>query len=60
MSTLTLVATVVVVAFIVYAVYASIQAGLGEKLKASHGLPPAELRSFLCAALDAAGQFRTS
>jgi hypothetical protein len=45
MSTLTLVATVVVVAFIVYAVYGSIQA---------------ELRSFLCAALDAAGQFRTS
>jgi hypothetical protein len=33
---------------------------LGEKLKASPGVPPAELRSFLTAALDAAAQFRTS
>lgn len=32
---------------------------LGEKLKASPGVPPAELRSFLTAALDAAAQFRT-
>ena len=31
---------------------------LGEKLKASPGVPPAELRSFLTAALDAAGQFQ--
>ena len=43
------------------AAVSALRAGtLGEKLKASPGLPPAELRSFLSAALDAAGQFRTS
>jgi hypothetical protein len=33
---------------------------LGEKLNASPGVPPAELRSFLTASLEAAAQFRTS
>jgi hypothetical protein len=33
---------------------------LGAKLHASPGVPPAELRSFLTTALDAAAQFRTS
>lgn len=33
---------------------------LGEKLKASPGVPPAELGSFLTAALNAAAQFRTT
>jgi hypothetical protein len=43
------------------AMVSAVRAGnLGEKLKASPGLPLAELRSFLRAALDAAGQFRTS
>lgn len=43
------------------AAVSAVRAGtLGEKLKASPGLPPAELRSFLSTAVDAAAQFRTS